>query len=89
VRIYYKAPSCHEPRHLGFSYKYAHPWDLVLPAFLQTHLDGRTTVTMVDLPDPTSDLDWSGFVGPIHEIFHKNALAHPDRACVTETKSST
>jgi L-aminoadipate-semialdehyde dehydrogenase len=39
--------------------------------------------------DPTADLDWSGYVGAIHEIFHKNALAHPDRPCVTETKSST
>ncbi|KAJ6442339.1 L-2-aminoadipate reductase large subunit [Purpureocillium lavendulum] len=44
---------------------------------------------MVELPDPTVDLDWSGYVGAIHEIFHKNALAHPDRPCVTETKSST
>ncbi|KAF6822859.1 L-2-aminoadipate reductase large subunit [Colletotrichum plurivorum] len=43
----------------------------------------------VELPDPTADLDWSGYVGAIHETFHKNALAHPDRACVTETKSST
>ncbi|KAF7552462.1 hypothetical protein G7Z17_g4297 [Cylindrodendrum hubeiense] len=44
---------------------------------------------MVELPDPTVDLDWSGYVGAIHEIFHKNALAHPDRPCVTETKSSS
>ncbi|RYP92593.1 hypothetical protein DL770_001235 [Monosporascus sp. CRB-9-2] len=44
---------------------------------------------MVELPDPTVDLDWSGYVGAIHEIFHKNALAHPDRPCVTETKSYT
>lgn len=44
---------------------------------------------MVELPDPTADLDWSGYVGAIHEIFRKNALAHPDRPCVTETKSST
>ncbi|KAK8026812.1 hypothetical protein PG991_003868 [Apiospora marii] len=41
------------------------------------------------LPDPTVDLDWSGYIGAIHEIFHKNAQAHPDRPCVTETASST
>ena len=40
------------------------------------------------LPDPTIDLDWSGYVGPIHEIFQKNAEKHPDRICVVETKSS-
>ncbi|KAF4976050.1 hypothetical protein FZEAL_7228 [Fusarium zealandicum] len=36
---------------------------------------------MVELPDPTADLDWGGYVGTIHEIFHKNALVHPDRPC--------
>ncbi|KAK8119233.1 alpha-aminoadipate reductase [Apiospora kogelbergensis] len=41
------------------------------------------------LPDPTVDLDWSGYIGAIHEIFHKNARANPDRPCVTETASST
>ncbi|KAK8056644.1 alpha-aminoadipate reductase [Apiospora rasikravindrae] len=41
------------------------------------------------LPDPTVDLQWSGYIGAIHEIFHKNAQAHPDRPCVTETASST
>lgn len=41
------------------------------------------------LPDPTTDLDWSGYVGAIHEIFHKNALKDPDAPCVTETASST
>ncbi|KAI6784603.1 L-2-aminoadipate reductase large subunit [Emericellopsis cladophorae] len=41
------------------------------------------------LPDPTADLDWSGYAGAIHEIFHKNALAFPDRPCVTETKTPT
>lgn len=41
------------------------------------------------LPDPTVDLDWSGFGGAIHEIFHKNARANPDKPCVTETASST
>ncbi|KAL6811031.1 alpha aminoadipic acid reductase [Trichoderma sp. SZMC 28013] len=41
------------------------------------------------LPNATSDLDWSGYIGAIHEIFHKNALKHPDAPCVTETASST
>ena len=44
---------------------------------------------MAGIPDPTADLDWSGYVGAIHEIFHKNAVEHPDRPCVTETASST
>ncbi|KAK5109035.1 hypothetical protein LTR62_007583 [Meristemomyces frigidus] len=39
-------------------------------------------------PDPTSDLDWSGYRGAIHEIFANNANAHPDRTCVVETASS-
>jgi L-aminoadipate-semialdehyde dehydrogenase len=33
------------------------------------------------LPDPTIDLDWSGYIGAIHEIFHKNALKNPDAPC--------
>lgn len=45
--------------------------------------------TAMGLPDPTTDLDWSGYVGAIHEIFHKNALKDPDAPCVTETASST
>ncbi|KAK5632645.1 hypothetical protein RRF57_008359 [Xylaria bambusicola] len=40
------------------------------------------------LPDPTVDLDWGGYIGAIHEIFHKNALKTPDAPCVTETASS-
>lgn len=40
------------------------------------------------LPDPTSELDWSSYIGAIHEIFHKNALKTPDAPCVTETASS-
>ncbi|KAF5529331.1 aminoadipate-semialdehyde dehydrogenase [Fusarium napiforme] len=42
----------------------------------------------MSLPDPTEDLDWGGYIGGIHEIFHKNAVAHPDRLCVTETVTS-
>ncbi|KAK3679479.1 large subunit of alpha-aminoadipate reductase [Recurvomyces mirabilis] len=40
-------------------------------------------------PDPTSDLDWSGYRGAIYEIFAKNANAHPARPCVVETASSS
>ncbi len=40
------------------------------------------------LPDPTADLAWSGYIGAIHEIFHKNAVKTPDAPCVTETASS-
>lgn len=40
-------------------------------------------------PDPTSDLNWSGYYGAIHEIFSKNAKAHPERECVVETACST
>lgn len=40
---------------------------------------------MLDLPDPTSDLQWGLWNGAIHEIFHRNAQAHPERTCVTET----
>jgi L-aminoadipate-semialdehyde dehydrogenase len=40
-----------------------------------------------DIPDPTADLHWSDFKGPIHDIFAANAKSHPDRACVVETAS--
>lgn len=40
------------------------------------------------LPDPTADLHWDDFVGPIHAIFHENAQKHPDRTCVVETKGA-
>jgi len=40
-------------------------------------------------PDPTADLHWSDYRGAIHEIFHANALKHPERLCVVETASST
>jgi L-2-aminoadipate reductase len=43
---------------------------------------------MSQLPDPTTDLDWSGFVGSIQSHFAENAKKHPDRVCVIETKSS-
>lgn len=37
------------------------------------------------LPDPTQNLDWSGFVGCIHDIFQDNASKFPLRTCVVET----
>ncbi|OLL21931.1 L-2-aminoadipate reductase [Neolecta irregularis DAH-3] len=37
------------------------------------------------LPDPTVDLHWSLFQGPIQDIFASNAHKHPDRTCVVET----
>jgi len=43
---------------------------------------------MSPLPDPTVDLDWSGYAGSIQEKFYENAKKHPDRICVVETKSS-
>ncbi|ODV93836.1 hypothetical protein PACTADRAFT_51586 [Pachysolen tannophilus NRRL Y-2460] len=39
------------------------------------------------LPDPTMDLDWSGYKGAIHNIFENNATKFPERICVVETKS--
>jgi len=46
------------------------------------------SIAAPELPDPTADLFWSDFKGPIHEIFAANARKHPDRACVIETASS-
>lgn len=37
------------------------------------------------LPDPTQDLHWGEFRGPIHDIFSANAEKHPERECVVET----
>ncbi|KAK0630250.1 hypothetical protein B0T17DRAFT_506736 [Bombardia bombarda] len=44
---------------------------------------------MSQLPDPTVDLDWSGYVGSIQEHFRAQAEAHPERTCVIETKTTT
>jgi L-aminoadipate-semialdehyde dehydrogenase len=46
------------------------------------------SVATPDIPDPTADLHWSDFKGPIHEIFATNARNHPDRPCVVETATS-
>jgi L-2-aminoadipate reductase len=43
---------------------------------------------MSQLPDPTIDLDWSGYDGSIQWHFSVNAKKYPDRTCVVETKSS-
>jgi L-aminoadipate-semialdehyde dehydrogenase len=47
---------------------------------------GSTPAT--NIPDPTADLHWSDFKGPIHEIFAANAQKHPDRPCVVETATA-
>lgn len=39
------------------------------------------------LPDPTADLDWSGYRGAIQDIFSANAAKFPERTCVVETSS--
>ena len=43
---------------------------------------------MAQLPVPTIDLDWSGYVGSIQSHFSEVARQHPDKICVIETKSS-
>ncbi|EQL04172.1 hypothetical protein G6O67_005859 [Ophiocordyceps sinensis] len=43
---------------------------------------------MAQLPDPTIDLDWSGYVGSIQWHFSEQAKKNPSRTCVVETKSS-
>lgn len=46
------------------------------------------TKSQIDqLPNPTTDLDWSGFRGAIQDIFMENAARHPSKTCVVETKS--
>jgi non-ribosomal peptide synthetase component F len=51
-------------------------------------LDTQVSLNMTQLPDPTMDLDWSGYTGSIQEHFSENAEKYPDRPCVIETKSS-
>lgn len=38
-----------------------------------------------DLPDPTEDLHWGDFKGPIVNFLAKHASENPDRLCVCET----
>jgi len=40
------------------------------------------------LPDPSTDLHWSSFRGPIHAIFSDNVVRHPQKPCVVETAFS-
>jgi L-aminoadipate-semialdehyde dehydrogenase len=40
------------------------------------------------LPNPTSNLGWASFEGPITEIFAKQAQQYPDRVCVVESLCS-
>lgn len=46
-----------------------------------------TEAQLRHLPDPTLDLDWSGYRGAIQDIFMKNAEENPSSTCVVETKS--
>ncbi|KAI5961203.1 LYS2 [Candida pseudojiufengensis] len=57
------------------------------PDIIITKVNLITPTQKSNLPDPTIDLDWSGYRGAIQDIFQKNALAHPDRNCVVETES--
>jgi len=58
--------------------------------FSQSHITKELramngTVDMQDgigLPDPTIDLHWDDFRGPITSFFDRNAQAHPERTCV-------
>ncbi|KAF4973586.1 hypothetical protein FZEAL_9287 [Fusarium zealandicum] len=43
---------------------------------------------MTNIPDPTVDLDWSGYNGSVVEHFSRQAQQNPDRTCVVETKTS-
>jgi len=48
------------------------------------------TVDMKDgigLPDPTIDLHWDDYRGPITSFFDQNAKAHPERPCVIGSTS--
>ncbi|KZM18946.1 L-2-aminoadipate reductase [Ascochyta rabiei] len=47
------------------------------------------STTQPNIPDPTADLHWSDFKGPIHQIFAANARKHPHRPCVVETATGS
>lgn len=57
------------------------------PDVVITKVNLVTKAQTQSLPDPTLDLDWSGFRGAIQDIFQENAASFPDRDCVVETKS--
>jgi L-aminoadipate-semialdehyde dehydrogenase len=46
----------------------------------------RTPSQVAVLPDPAADLDWSGFVGAIPDIFSANAKANPESTCVVQSE---
>lgn len=48
----------------------------------------RTDAQAQVVPDPSSDLDWCGYVGAITDIFQANAKAHPDRPCVIQCEQA-
>ena len=52
-----------------------------------TKINLVTDTQKLYLPDPTEDLDWSGYKGSIQDIFLRNAKEFPSRDCVVETKS--
>ncbi|KAL1983041.1 hypothetical protein VTN96DRAFT_524 [Rasamsonia emersonii] len=52
-------------------------------------IDFMTEEQKAILPDPTTNLNWSRYPGAIHEIFSRNAEAHPEKLCVVETGSKT
>lgn len=56
------------------------------PSEVITKVNLVTETQKAHLPDPTLNLDWSGFRGAIQDIFMDNAAKFPDRDCVVETK---
>lgn len=57
------------------------------PSVSITSIPLTTPLQAANLPNPTTDLDWSGYRGAIQDIFMENALKHPEATCVVETKS--
>lgn len=57
------------------------------PSVVITKVNLVTPSQKANLPDPTIDLDWSGYRGAIQDIFQSNAEKHPEKTCVVETAS--
>jgi L-aminoadipate-semialdehyde dehydrogenase len=51
------------------------------------HLSLITQNALSVLPQPTSDLEWGQFEGPITDIFAKHAQKTPEKCCVVEAKN--
>ncbi|TFK49407.1 alpha-aminoadipate reductase Lys1p [Heliocybe sulcata] len=47
-----------------------------------------TSAQREKLPDPTADLHWCDFKGAITDVFSRNAVQWPDRACVIQSYPS-